>query len=70
MPGRYRMIFHPPPPTKDLTSMVNPLVPGDNAVQPLSFAASHSDAFILERWMARQHDQASALSLLQQLRQL
>jgi HSF-type DNA-binding len=70
MPERNRMIFHPQQPTIDLTSLINPLVPGDDAVQPLSFAATHSDAFILERWMARQQDQASALALLQQLRQL
>jgi hypothetical protein len=70
MPERHRMHFHPPQPTIDLTSLINPLVPGDDAVQPSSFAATRSDAFILDRWMARQQDPASALALLQQLRQL
>jgi hypothetical protein len=70
MPGRNQMLFHPAQPKIDLTSMISPLVPGDDAGQPLSFAATHSDAFILERWMARQQDQASALALLQKLRQL
>jgi HSF-type DNA-binding len=70
MPERNRTLLHPPQPTIDLTSLINPLVPGDDAGQPLSFPATQSDAFILERWMARQQDQASALALLQQLRQL
>jgi hypothetical protein len=70
MPDRNRMLFHPPQPTIDLTSLINPPVSGDDAVQPLSFAAARSDAYILERLMARQQDEASALALLQQLRQL
>jgi hypothetical protein len=70
MPERNRMLFHPPQPTIGLTSPINPFVPGDDAGQPLSFAAAHSDALILERLMARQQDQASALARLQQLRQM